>query len=208
MGDWYLDKRTLKFCSFSGSRSIPNIFKSQSQPCRYRTQPKIAQPCGEEEFSEDSQSAYEEEVRDTPPPDHPFTLTAMMKKAADIKGTFSSAITELKADMLSISEKLEGVEAEGARWDKAITRLENVTDSHLAHLIEMNRQLEDLDNSGRRHNIRVRGIPESVEQGNISSAYNTYLMNSWNAKLTRRLTLKEATELYELDQLTKLPPGM
>lgn len=94
----------------------------------------------------------------------------MMKIAADIKCTFSSAITELKADILSLSEKLEGVENAGAKRDKAITRLERVADSHSAHLIEMNRQLEDLDNKGRRHNIRVRGIPESIEQGNIPSA--------------------------------------
>lgn len=48
--------------------------------------------------------------------------------------------------------------------------------THSAHLIEMNRQLEDLDNRGRRHNIRVRGIPESVEPGNIVSALQ-YVFN-------------------------------
>lgn len=136
----------------------------------------MEQPHGEEEFSEDLQSTYEEEVRDNPPPDHSLTLTAMMKIAVDIKSTFWSAITELKADILSLCEKLEGVENAGVNRDKAITRLERVTDSHSAHLIEMNRQLENLDNRGRRHNIRVRGIPKSVEQGNIPSALQ-YIFN-------------------------------
>ena len=39
--------------------------------------------------------------------------------------------------------------------------------SHASHLIDINRHLEDLDNRGRRANIRVRGIPESVENAQI-----------------------------------------
>lgn len=90
---------------------------------------KMTQPFGEEEFSEDSQFTYEDEERDTPSSEHPLTLTAMIKIAADIKGTLSSAITELKADVLSLFEKLEGVEKAGSRRDKAITHLDEVTDS-------------------------------------------------------------------------------
>lgn len=127
---------------------------------------------GKEDFSEDSQSTYEEEVRGATMPDHPHTLAAMMKIAADIKCTFLSAITELKVDILSLSEKLEGVEKAGSRWDRATSY-----QPHLAHLIEMNRQLEDLDNRGRRHNIRVRGIPETVEQSSISSVLQSVFNN-------------------------------
>lgn len=73
----------------------------------------MAQPHGEEDFSEDLQSAYEEAVRDTAAPDHPLTFPAMMKIAAEIKHTFSSATMELKADILSLSEKFEGAEKLG-----------------------------------------------------------------------------------------------
>lgn len=89
--------RSRRSAPLSGSRSIPDIFKSQSQSRRHKAQSKMAQLRGEEEFS-----------KDNPPPDHPLMLTAMKKIAADIKGTFSAAITNLKADILSISEKLEG----------------------------------------------------------------------------------------------------
>lgn len=36
-------------------------------------------------------------------------------------------------------------------------------------LRDLQRNVEDLDNRGRRHNLRVRGIPESVEQDGILS---------------------------------------
>lgn len=78
----------------------------------------------------------------------PLTLTAMRKIAADIKGTLFSAITELKADVLCLSWKMEGVEMADLRRDKAIARLDTITDTHSARLIEMNRQLEILTTGG------------------------------------------------------------
>lgn len=65
----------------------------------------------------------------------------MMKIAADTKNTFSSAITELKADILALSEKMSRSEKAGNRHDRAITLLEKVTESHSAHQIEMNHHL-------------------------------------------------------------------
>lgn len=38
---------------------------------------------------------------------------------------------------------------------------------HLSHIIEIHRHLEDLDNRGRRHNIRIRGVPELADQNPI-----------------------------------------
>lgn len=76
-----------------------------------------------------TQYEEEDEVRDAPASELPLTLTAMKKIAADIKGTLFSAITELKADVLSLPEKMEGVEMAGLRRDKAIPRLDKITDS-------------------------------------------------------------------------------
>lgn len=45
----------------------------------------------------------------------------------------------------------------------AIKQLHRTSDSHVAQLVEMHRHIEGLDNWGRRHNIRVCGVPESVE---------------------------------------------
>lgn len=68
--------------------------------------------------------------------------------AADIKATFSAAITDLKSKLLVLSDKMEAVEVKGRQRDKVLYRLEKVANSHLSHFIEMNRHLEDLDNRG------------------------------------------------------------
>lgn len=43
-----------------------------------------------------------------------------------------------------------------------------MTTSHSLYFIENNRHLEDLDNRGRRNNIRVRGNPEFVQNEQIT----------------------------------------
>lgn len=52
---------------------------------------------------------------------------------------------ELKAEVLALSEKLADTEGAGDKWDKAISRLETIADTHAAHLIDINHHLEDLD---------------------------------------------------------------
>lgn len=85
--------------------------------------------------------------------------------AADIKGTFAAAITDLKEREL------------GKHREKAIRRLEEDRLTHSGHLIAMNRQLEDLDNRRRPNNIRLRGILESVENENIRPVLTSIFSN-------------------------------
>lgn len=124
----------------------------------------------EENYSEDSQSAIEDNSRGLPHHDLPLTYAGMSGFTADNKATFSAAITDLKSSMLVITDKMATVEAAGRHRDKAIHRLEKLTCTQSQHLIEINRHLEDLDNRGRRNNIRVRGIPKSVEAEQITPA--------------------------------------
>lgn len=90
--------------------------------------------------------------------------------AADIKSTFSAAITDLKSNLLALNAKMAAAGTAGKHRDKSIHRLERVSARQNHHFIEMNRHLKDLDNRGRRNNIRVRGIPETVESAQIIPA--------------------------------------
>lgn len=94
----------------------------------------------------------------------------MTNIAADIKSTFSAAITDLKADLIVLSEQLAFAEPTGKHKEKVIRRLEKVTATHSFHSIEMNRHLGDLDNGRQRTHIKVGGILESVEGDQITSA--------------------------------------
>lgn len=90
--------------------------------------------------------------------------------------------TDLKSNLLVLTEKLAAVGTTGKHRDRILHRLENVVISHFSHLIEINRHLEDLDNRGRRNNIRVKGIPESVDTAQIIPA----LQRVFNSLLERQ----------------------
>lgn len=114
--------------------------------------------------------ASEDTVRDLECTDQPLQLSEMTKIAADIKNTFSSAITDLKADLLALSDHLSHTERVEAKRDRAVERLASTVSSNATLLILINRHLEDLDNRGQRQNIRVRGIPEKIEPNQIKQA--------------------------------------
>lgn len=134
----------------SSNWNISSLFKAQAAAHPSALADKMVQARHKAYFSEESLSASKEQVRD---------MTAI---AADIKNTFSTAITDLIADLLVLTEKLATAEKAGKHRDKNIQRLVHTTDSHTNHLIETNRQIEDLVSRSRRNNIRVRGVPESV----------------------------------------------
>ncbi|CAH2312055.1 Hypothetical predicted protein [Pelobates cultripes] len=97
------------------------------------------------------------------------TISAnMMSKAdktdllAEIRAVIREEVMEVRRDLTALERRVEELEAERAQiiqhrqaTDTATTRQGNV-------LLELRRNLEDLDNRGRRNNIRVRGLPETA----------------------------------------------
>lgn len=90
-------------------------------------------------------------------------------------------MTDLKSSLPVLNERMTTAEMNGKHRNKAISRLDKVTVSHSNHFIDMNRHLEDLNNRGRRNNIRVRGIPEIVDNDQIIPA----LQRVFNSLLER-----------------------
>lgn len=89
-------------------------------------------------------------------------LTDLQSVAADIKSTLTAAITDLRVDIQSIAE-----------WMGTIEQATTPSDRYRNPLIwtclsvEIHTHLEDLDNRGCHHNIRIRGIPEATEQQSL-----------------------------------------
>lgn len=54
------------------------------------------------------------------------------------------------------------------RHDVTIHKAANRIDSHTLQMRDMQRHVEDLDNRGRRRNLRVRGLPEAIEGEQIA----------------------------------------
>lgn len=82
--------------------------------------------------------------------------------ALDIKNTLTAAISDLKTDLKAFASHLETVESAAMTHDTAKRQVQQVTDTHAQHLIEMHSHIEDLDNRGCRHNLHVSGIPETT----------------------------------------------
>lgn len=96
--------------------------------------------------------------------------------ATDIKDTLSAAISELRIDIRALSDRVQAAELMADRQDLQLHKTTRHVDTHTLQLREMQRHLEDLDNRGRRHNLRVRGMPESIEGDQITHA-TTSLFN-------------------------------
>lgn len=90
--------------------------------------------------------------------DQPLTYSEMTQIAEDLKRSFNSAITDLKTNLITLSEQMASHKRAGMQRDKDISKLEKVTDTHSYHLIVINRE--------RRNNIRVRGSLKWSQQSN------------------------------------------
>lgn len=86
-------------------------------------------------------------------------LSDPQQVALDIKSMLFAAIADLKTDIRAVATRLEHVEMATMTHGTAIHQVQKVVSVHAQHLIEMHRHMEDLDNRGRRRNLRVRGIP-------------------------------------------------
>lgn len=79
-----------------------------------------------------------------------------------------AAITDMRSDLQAMSLRVEEVEMTQMRHDSSLCHIQQVTKSHAVHLRDINRHMEDLNNRGRRRNLSVRGVPESIDPAQLS----------------------------------------
>ncbi|CAH2330124.1 Hypothetical predicted protein [Pelobates cultripes] len=80
---------------------------------------------------------------------------------AELRAVIREEIAAVRADLTALEHRVDALDAERIQnahrqqaVDLATTRQGNL-------LLDLRRQVEDLDNRGRRNNIRVRGLPEA-----------------------------------------------
>lgn len=111
------------------------------------------------------------------------TKADLRDMASTIKAAHKAELAGVKDTLREIGEKLGEMEAQTLANAVAIKRTVVRSNDHHKHIYLLRRQLEDLDNRGRRNNIRVRGVPEAVAGPEIESA----LQNIFNSILDRPL---------------------
>lgn len=112
--------------------------------------------------------------------------------ATDIKDTLSAAIADLRIDIRAIADRVQTVEKTTVQHDTVLHRVTRNMDNQTLQLRDLQRHLEDLENRGCRHNLRVRGLPESVD----STQLDTIVTNFFNDALDR--PLQTAIEMEQL----------
>lgn len=99
--------------------------------------------------------------------------------AADIKSTLAAAIAELTIEVRAVTARVVEVEKTTAQHSAVLRHVHHKVDNHTLHLRDLHRQVEDLENRSRRHNLRIRGLPETVENDNliqtVTSIFNNLL---------------------------------
>lgn len=119
---------------------------------------------------------------DSPPQPH-LSIQDLQTIAADIKDTLSSAISELRIDIHALADRVHEVEKVMERQDTVIRHATREIDAHTLQLRDMQHHMEDLNNRGRHHNLRIRGMPESIEGDQIPEA----VISLFNGLLNRPL---------------------
>lgn len=98
------------------------------------------------------------------------SLNDLRYVATDIKETLSAAIADLKIDICAVTARVNDIEKSAAQQNAALRHVNRKADTNTMLLRELHRQTEDLENRSRRHNLRVRGLPESIDFDQLSPA--------------------------------------
>lgn len=88
----------------------------------------------------------------------------------DIKTILTLAMSDVRNKVCSITSHVDGIEASSHKQNRDLHRLQTITSSHASVLLSVKRHLQDLDNRGRRQNLRLRCLPESVDTANLEHA--------------------------------------
>lgn len=108
----------------------------------------------------------------------------------DIKDTLSVAISELILDIRTLNDRVLNVEKAADRHETILSKAATRIDSYTLQMRDMQRHLEDLDNRGWRHNLRIRGLPETIRGDRMPPAVVSLFSSLLNRPLQTPVTME------------------
>uniref|UniRef100_A0A803K9I3 L1 transposable element RRM domain-containing protein n=1 Tax=Xenopus tropicalis TaxID=8364 RepID=A0A803K9I3_XENTR len=171
--------------------------KSKMAPARKRMLDKDTE--SQQELSE-SESDCEEDIR---------SYLKCLPSKAEIKNMLQELTTairdemrDLKKDVISLSARTDTMEKNHEKLIKHNTYLHKTVHNQAEKIDELERQMEDFENRSRRINIRIRGIPETVTQGELKGS----LQQIFNNILSKDLNNEIKMDRYHRVAKTKNAP--
>lgn len=87
---------------------------------------------------------------------------------SEVKDACRQEIAALRQDIQQVTLRVEDLETEHDTTRTYLSHVHPLLSAQSETIRDMNRHLEDLDNRGRRNNIRVRGLPEAAGTENLT----------------------------------------
>ncbi|KAM4034665.1 LOW QUALITY PROTEIN: uncharacterized protein ACNLHF_021335 [Anomaloglossus baeobatrachus] len=135
------------------------------------------------------------------------TKTDFQTLISEVKDACKSEIVAVREDVLSISKQINQLENEHGEARTTIRHLQSQTSSQADVIRELQRHVEDLDNRGRRHNIRVCISPNA--EGFMECSSYTHQVERLNESLltntTSRESLRKVMQNYFSENSQSLP---
>lgn len=123
-------------------------------------------------------------------PHQHFSIQDLKTIAADIKDTLSASISELQLDIYALSDRVHETERVSAQQGVVLRRTTLKIDSHTLQLRDLQQHMEDLDNRGRCHNLRIRGLPELVDHDQLPSTVTNMFNNLLDRPAQTEIAMK------------------
>ncbi|XP_073500594.1 uncharacterized protein [Phyllobates terribilis] len=79
---------------------------------------------------------------------------------------------KLQSDVVTLTTRVDTIEQNMTITSATITALQDTIHVQSAHIINLQSHLDDLENRGRRNNLRIRGLPELVVTADLPSTLN------------------------------------
>lgn len=98
----------------------------------------------------------------------------------------------LRTDLHHLSAKVASIEEETYDTKMEISHIHDRLSTQASALREFQRHLEDLDNRGRRNNIRVRGLPEATQDEDLQVTLQAIFNNVLGRPENQRIKLDRA----------------
>uniref|UniRef100_A0A8C5PME2 Uncharacterized protein n=1 Tax=Leptobrachium leishanense TaxID=445787 RepID=A0A8C5PME2_9ANUR len=85
-------------------------------------------------------------------------MEALMRR---METAWESRWEHMSQDVLHLGSRIQGLEDSKDQHDDRVLALEQQVSAHSKYFTQLRRDLDDVDNRGRRNNLRIRGLPES-----------------------------------------------
>lgn len=120
----------------------------------------------------------------------------------EVRDTCRSEINMLHTDLHHLAAKVHSIEEEAYDTKMEISHIHDRLSTQASALREFQRHLEDLDNRGRRNNIRVRGLPEATQDEDLQVTLQAIFNNVLGCLENQRVKLDRAHRaLRPVDQV-------